>query len=330
MTSCSALKRLLPLRLRVALRDTVDYWVIRLARDIIHRRVLSDGVGDLYRNDRYLCPGYLSYQAYRILLQQHASRVHKSIDYLRVHNALPNSGPIPITQNFSSVREVVATFQERTKRSQGIAGFEGFAPDDAVFDETAESGELWSNARLAGVIASFGYANYRNPSVLELGCGPAHLFFFLSRYGIQNYLGIDGNPLVLKYIPHVRGYEDRFLLLNLQQEIRLYEGNNPLRFDVICSFEVLEHMREEVVDNLIQTMRNHMHSRSVAYCTASLQDGMDVHVLVRSRDWWLERFARCGLHPRGDEAKLCQELCMNHPFNWDPANTSIFALEARW
>lgn len=276
-----------------------------------------------------VCLDYLDYQRCRISLRRYNRRTYPQIDYSTVHNVFPNSGPVPIRQDFSSAREVVAAFRDPNKRSQEIEGFEGFAPDDAVFDEGSELWELWSNARLAGTIAAWGYADYENPSILELGCGPAHLFFFFTRYGIQNYVGIDGNPLAIKFNGRLRGSEHHFLTLNLQQEIRLQDGSKPLAFDIVCCFEVLEHIREDVVDELIRTIRNHMRPGSLALCTASLQDQMDVHVLVRSREWWLKRFEKLGLCERADAARLCRQLGINHPFNWSPDNTNVFALEIR-
>ena len=246
-----------------------------------------------------------------------------------VHNVLPNSGPLLLAKDFSSAAEIVATFRGLQRRAQGSKDFEGFAPDDAVFDEARELGRLWSNAQLAGFIAAFGYTNYNNLSVLELGCGAAHLFFFLRGYRLSDYMGIDGNPYFVISNRFLRGHEQHFQILNLQEEIMLYEGANPLKFDIVCSFEVLEHIREDAVDSFIQTIRNHMHSRSAAFLTASLETWYDVHVLVRDCPWWLRRFANLGLYPRSDEAELIRMLGESHPFNWGPDNSNMFALEVR-
>jgi 2-polyprenyl-3-methyl-5-hydroxy-6-metoxy-1,4-benzoquinol methylase len=247
-------------------------------------------------------------------------------DYESLSNILPNTGAIPLEQKFSSAKEIVEKYLYATERSQKLEGFEGFAPDDAIFDPETQSYELWSNVALAGIIASYGYANFPDPSILELGCGPAHLLFFFKRYGINNYIGIDGHPSFIEFNPYLSNEKNKFLILNLQEEINLCVNEESLKFDIILSFEVLEHIGENMINNFIQTMKNHMHSKSVVLCTASLQI-FDVHVLVRERNWWLDKFSQFGLSPIKDELYICKLLGRNHPFNWSPDNTNVFALE---
>jgi SAM-dependent methyltransferase len=264
------------------------------------------------------------------VLLPHAIRSKATVDYSEVKNLLENSGGVPLAREFASARQVVEGLRGRgaVQRNQGIEGFEGFSPDDAVFDEKTERWCLWSYVSVSGFIGSFAFANYKSPTVLDLGCGTAFLFVFLRRFGIRNYVGVDGSPVFLRFNRHLRGHEQQFRVLNLQEKIVLSDGRMPLKFDIICSFEVLEHVREDRIDSLLATIRLHMHPRSVAFLTASLTTENDVHVLVRDRGWWLERMAKVGLYPRQDESVLCQQLAVNHPWNWDASSTNIFAMQA--
>ncbi len=315
----SLVRKVIPRRVKDYFWDVAGYSILSIARKVIYRRGPED-------HDRDLCLGCLDHQIQHTRLLRRFSESVMTIEHSLVKNTLPNSGAVPVDAKFRSAREIVLNYQDPNRRRQQIPGFEGFAPDDAVCDWTTDLWEVWSNARLAGFIADFAHANYENPSLLELGCGAGSLFFFLRRYGICNYVGIDGSPYFLEYSPFLAGYERHFMTLNLQEEIRLREYSRPLQFDVVCSFEVLEHIREDAIDNLIHTMRNHMHARSILLCTASRQSQIDIHVLVRERGWWLDRFSRAGLVPHKNAQKVLVRLGTNHPFNWAPENTNMFAL----
>jgi hypothetical protein len=122
-----------------------------------------------------------------LLLRPFPSQQTLTIDMASVHNVLPNDGPIPVKQMFESAKEIIDQHQDASRRRLGI---EGFAADDAVFDAATQKAEMWSYAPLAGVLAKMIMRHNRPCTCLELGCGPAHLFFFLRRFGIYNYVGI--------------------------------------------------------------------------------------------------------------------------------------------
>ena len=229
---------------------------------------------------------------------------------------------------FASAQELVTAFPDYRHRAQAASPFPGFAADDAIFDSGNQNWELWSNASLAAWLAEYGCRQFGNPKILDLGCGPAHLFFFFRRLGLMNYLGVDGNPLFIKLNPYLLGLENHFRILNLAEKIQFGADGAPVTFDMICSFEVLEHLTEDAVDNFLWTIRKHMHAHSIVFCTASLQNDIDVHVLVRPRAWWYERFAQAGLTPVSNEPALRRELSIREPFNWGGERTNIFVLAA--
>jgi SAM-dependent methyltransferase len=249
------------------------------------------------------------------------------LDVAGIVNDLPNSGPLRDGTAFASAEEIVAAHANPAVRSLGIPALQGYAVDDAVFEEGNEAWELWSNAALAGWLARYGCRHYSNPTMLELGCGPAHLYYFFREFGLSNYFGIDGNPYFLRFNRLLRGSEQHFRTLNLQDRIRLSSQSKPLKFDMILSFEVLEHINEAAIDNFLWTIREHMRVQSIFIGTASTIEAYDVHVLVRSRDWWLERFAKFGLYPTRSTAKLSREACDHHPFNWTGEHTNVFLLQ---
>ena len=243
-----------------------------------------------------------------------------------MRNMRANAGAIRVPKSFNAAAQVVSTFTDPTRRNLGIADHEGFALDDAIYDPATQDWEFWSFVRLARFIAKYALEHYSAPSVLELGCGPAHLYRLLTAYGVSDYVGVDGNPYFVAFNPNLRGHEEHFLQLDLQEEIALATADGPVHFDVVCCFEVLEHIREDRVDKLIATMRTHMHRDSVLLCTASREAAYDVHVLVRDQDWWLEKFRAKGLIPVDEFMVLRRVLSGSHPFNWSADNTNVFVL----
>jgi 2-polyprenyl-3-methyl-5-hydroxy-6-metoxy-1,4-benzoquinol methylase len=197
------------------------------------------------------------------------------------------------------------------------------ALDDAL--TFLEPRKTWSFVPLAKAVCSVGrrHLGRSKVSVLELGCGGGDLARALWRFGATEYLGIDGNPLALRS-PYARQRSGLFRVLNLQEPIDF--GRT---FDLVISFEVLEHIPRERLDAFIATIRTHMGPGSLFLGTASLQDDLDVHVTVEARPFWLKTFADNGLLETRRHAEYEQILGDGHPFNWSPLNSNVFALEQR-
>jgi cyclopropane fatty-acyl-phospholipid synthase-like methyltransferase len=113
-----------------------------------------------------------------------------------------------------------------------------------------------------------------------------------------------------------------YRIVNLQQKIDF-----QYLFDVVCSFEVLEHIREDCLDELIGTIRTNMGRESLFIGTAAFTEEYDVHITVYRREWWLERFSRFGLSPVPDEDKWMELLFRSSPHNWSRSTSSVFVLK---
>ncbi len=237
-------------------------------------------------------------------------------------NQLQNGGGVPLDTSEFDPQRIISSISDRKNRASTATGFEGLALDDAL--AYTNDYKHFSFFRLAKAITQI--ARQIKPlgksSLLELGCGGGDMRPFLETLGLHDYVGVDGNPAALRYSPHVKGFEAQFHLLNLQQEI-----NFGVKFDVVCTFEVLEHICEENLDYIIGTIRHHLGTNSIFLGTASLQDDLDVHVTVRERPFWLNKFRQHGLVPHTRHQEFEQLLARNHPFNWHAGNTNVFALQ---
>lgn len=68
----------------------------------------------------------------------------------------------------------------------------------------------------------------------------------------------------------------------------------PARFDVVTAWEIMEHLPEDRLDQVVTNVLNHLAYGGVWIMSVSTQHG-DYHQTIRPRDWWLELMARHGL-----------------------------------
>ena len=259
---------------------------------------------------------------------QYAKFMRENPSFLvgEVTNHVAESEMLSATSQYKSASEIIQVRQSAEKRSVGVEGFLGIALDDAMFDIDKQRHILWSNASITHYISGLAYSLSDQPSILEFGCGAAHQFYFFREFGIRDYVGLDGNPYFIKLNPHLAGYSDHFKLVDLNTPVRLGLSGRDLEFDLVTSFEVLEHIQESSVPTLIESMKNHLKPGGVLLCTASLVDGLDVHITVKPREWWSEKFDIAGFEPHERAQEIIDALSERHPSNWNGTSTNVFAL----
>ncbi len=247
-----------------------------------------------------------------------AARPAEGATVTALQNRLPNSGGFRIE---ATPESVIAGIKNPRARRADEQGFEGLALDDAL--TFTDDYKHLSYIPLSKAFLEIGRRELGKPqfSVLELGCGGGSFAAFLGAQGIKDYLGVDVNTVAYTHSPWIRDRQAHFRLLNLQQDIDF--GST---FDLVCTFEVLEHIREDKLDHLVGTIARHVGPSSIFLGTASLLEDGDVHVTVKERPFWLAKFAVHGLveHPRHQEIE--NALGVAHPFNWWPEVTNVFAM----
>jgi hypothetical protein len=94
------------------------------------------------------------------------------------------------------------------------------------------------------------------------------------------------------------------------------EYGSPKKADLVCCIDVLEHIEESFIENVINELRNI--TDKLAYFTIALKpagkilkDGRNAHILLRSEDWWLNlikskfNFKEVNKHPKRLKLLLC-------------------------
>ena len=150
--------------------------------------------------------------------------------------------------------------------------------------------------------------------VLDLGCAGGGLVRSLIDDG-HFALGLEGSDYPLlnqsfewSTIPH------HLFTCDITKPFRLFDSatNEPLQFDVITAWEVMEHIAEDDLGGLMENLDRHLAPEGVLLFSIATfldwdeQSGTIWHVTVKSREWWIDRFARHGFtieeqHPFGKD-----------------------------
>lgn len=119
-------------------------------------------------------------------------------------------------------------------------------------------------------------------SVLDLGCGTGRSLTYFHTQGIDVF-GVEGSELAISKSEHPA----------LMREVDLNHAVDLGRkFDLVWSYEVVEHIHPEYVQNLLRTFSNH--ADNVVLSAARPGQGGQGHFNEQPPEYWIARFAEHG------------------------------------
>lgn len=140
--------------------------------------------------------------------------------------------------------------------------------------------------------------------MLDMGCagGGLVLDFLLAGHFA---LGLDGSDYSLRTQRACwRLIPNHLMTCDISRRFRIHDATGqPMRFDLISAWEVLEHIREEDLPQLFENVRSHLTPEGLfVVSVATSEDGNPhtgavYHVTVKDREWWLDQCARAGMEP---------------------------------
>jgi SAM-dependent methyltransferase len=143
----------------------------------------------------------------------------------------------------------------------------------------------------------------RKLSLLDVGCagGGIVLEFLLAGHFA---LGLEGSDYSMRTQRACwRLIPNHLMTCDVTRPFCLHQ---PILFDVISAWEVLEHIREADLPQFFKNIRSHLAPGGFFVASiATFEDrdpvsGAVWHVTVRDREWWQCQFARAGLEPVQD------------------------------
>ncbi|MBN2368648.1 class I SAM-dependent methyltransferase [Candidatus Woesearchaeota archaeon] len=124
---------------------------------------------------------------------------------------------------------------------------------------------------------------YNPKSVLDIGSGSGKAIDYFLKRGVKEVIGVEGSEMAIRHAKN-RGL------------IRRHNLNNPLnlkrKFDIIYSFEFIEHIHEKYVENILNTFSRH--SDIIVMTAAAPGSHGQGHFNCQPPEYWIEKFGKKG------------------------------------
>jgi SAM-dependent methyltransferase len=125
-------------------------------------------------------------------------------------------------------------------------------------------------------------------SVVDVGCGSGALLVALRKLGVRHLLGLDSSESGLN-IANARGLTTRRVDVTTGQKICAE------CFDVAVSMETAEHLPADASDRYVALLCSL--APVVIFTAAQPGQGGIGHINEKLRQYWIDQFLACGMHP---------------------------------
>lgn len=155
---------------------------------------------------------------------------------------------------------------------------------------------LWYNRKLFAWLG-------RGIAVLDIGCSGGGFVKSVLDAGCLG-IGVEGSDYSLKHQRAEWATIPRNLFTaDATEPFTIYEDTLPLKFDVITSWEVIEHIAEGDLPAFFDNIDRHLEPNGVVVLSISplpeIVNGVTLHQTVQPREWWLKRFDELGWKHHG-------------------------------
>tara|TARA_Y100000361_G_scaffold149454_1_gene163729 strand:+ start:2058 stop:2777 length:720 start_codon:yes stop_codon:yes gene_type:complete len=119
-------------------------------------------------------------------------------------------------------------------------------------------------------------------SILELGCGPGCLSYYIKHYGDDvEIVTLDINADAPLRSPFIG--ENHFLCYT-DKPYQIQKDNKDVKFDLIISYEHFEHIPPKNLGEFLNNIKKHCHENTIINCTASTAETKGIKWLSKDQD----------------------------------------------
>lgn len=136
---------------------------------------------------------------------------------------------------------------------------------------------------------------------LDLGCAGGGLVFDFLTAG-HRALGLEGSDYSqIRRRGMWRVLPNHLKTCDITQPYRISDNGKKAQFNIISAWEVMEHIREDLLPQMLTNIREHLSedglfvSSIATFEYANISKGAVYHVTVKPREWWIAMLRRNGL-----------------------------------
>lgn len=148
------------------------------------------------------------------------------------------------------------------------------------------------------VLACEAFFRKRPLRFLDLGCSGGGLVVdFLDRGHLA--LGLEGSDYSLQNNrAEWPRYPEALKTCDITKPFVVQEDGAPAQFEVISAWEVMEHIRERDLPQLLRNIESHLSDLGIFVCSVASgidrTEAGDYHVTVKPEEWWKDLFLGSG------------------------------------
>jgi SAM-dependent methyltransferase len=140
--------------------------------------------------------------------------------------------------------------------------------------------EIWMCSLFPSDLLKLILSRLNPASILDVGCGVGKSLDFFLAHGKDAY-GVEGSRLAISRATN----QSRIIEWDLRNELKL-----PRRFDLVFSYEVVEHIHPDHVQQLIRTFINH--SDVIVLSAARPGQNGEGHFNEQPPEYWIRLFVQ--------------------------------------
>ncbi len=142
----------------------------------------------------------------------------------------------------------------------------------------------------------------RQLNVLDLGCSGGGFIRDCNNAGCLA-IGLEGSDYSEKLKRQNWAIIPEFLFTcDITKDFELFKNHKKIKFDLITSWEVLEHPKENELNGLIKNIKNNLSNNGIFVASISnfsdICNGLELHQTKKAKEWWIKKFEKNGLYQR--------------------------------